>query len=427
VNGAAKGDGMRVAMLSPVTPAHGRGGVQDIVWSLARGLAARGCDVDLVTSAHPQGLDAEVRDGVRLCYLDVPARDLALHGLHGRWMRASRAAVLAAHARAPLGAIHSQSYCGLHLVGALPGVPVVATLHGTHVDELRTRARVMRENLPAHPLAALRTAAQWGLMAARFLREGPRLVRCEGVIATSREQRALLAERYHVAPARLHDVWNGIDTAAFAPRPADPALRARLAGSADDPGAARTPLVLAVARLYQEKGIQHALRAWPRVLSVVPSATLVVVGDGPYRNTLKALASSLGLAGRVRFAGPVELEDLPAIYGSADVFVNPTVRINGYDLTILQAMACKKPVVVSNIGSVPTAVTDDVDGLLAPPGDAEALAARIIKLLFSPGLADLLGSAARRTVCERFSLESMVTGTLAAYQAARRVAAGVIG
>jgi len=59
--------------------------------------------------------------------------------------------------------------------------------------------------------------------------------------------------------------------------------------------------------------------------------------------------------------------------------------------------------------------------------DVEALAARIIKLLFSPGLADLLGSAARRTVCERFSLESMVTGTLAAYQAARRVAAGVIG
>jgi len=139
---------LRLAMLSPVTPAHGRGGVQDIVWSLARGLAARGCAVELVTSAHPAGLGAEAMDGVRLRYLGVPARDLALHGLHGRWMRASRAAVLEAHAQAPLDVIHSQSYCGLHLAGALPGVPVVATLHGTHVDELKTRARVMRENLP---------------------------------------------------------------------------------------------------------------------------------------------------------------------------------------------------------------------------------------------------------------------------------------
>jgi glycosyltransferase involved in cell wall biosynthesis len=411
-------------MLSPVTPAHGRGGVQDIVWSLARGLAERGCDVDLVTSAHPQGLETEVREGVRLRYLGVPARDLALHGLHGRWMRASRTAVLEAHARAPLDAIHSQSYCGLHLAGVLPGVPLVATLHGTHVDELKTRVRVMRENLPGRPLAALRVAAQWALMAGRFVREAPRLERCAAVIATSREQREILMSRYHVPAVRLHDVWNGIDTAMFAPRPADPALRARLAGSADDRGAARTPLVLAVARLYQEKGIQHALRAWPLVLAALPSATLVVVGDGPYRGALEALAASLGLGGRVRFVGPVELEELPAIYASADAFVNPTVRINGYDLTILQAMACEKPVVISNIGSVPTAVADEVDGLLAPPGDAAGLAARLIKLLCSPGQADLLGKAARRTVCERFSLDSMVEGTLAVYRAARGAARG---
>ena len=409
---------VHVAMLSPVTPAHGRGGVQDIVWSLARGLAAGGCGVDLVTSAHPEGLETEVREGVRLRYLDVPARDLALRGLHGRWMRASRAAVLAAQVRAPLDAIHSQSYCGLHLVGALRGVPVVATLHGTHVDELETRARVMRENLPAHPFAALRTAAQWGLMAARYLREGPRLKRCEGVIATSREQRALLIARYHVPPERLHDVWNGIDAEQFAPRPADPALRARLAGSA------AVPLVLAVARLYQEKGIQHALRAWPRVLAAYPSATLAVVGDGPYRGTLEALAASLGLGDRVRFAGAVEIEELPAVYAAADAFVNPTVRINGYDLTILQAMACGRPVVASNIGSVPTAVADGVDGLLAPPGAAAAIAARLIEVLGAPERAAALGAAARRTVCARFSLESMIAGTLAAYQAARRVVAG---
>ena len=409
---------MRVAMLSPVVPAHGRGGVQDIVWSLARGLARRGCAVELVTGEHPAGLEAEEREGVRLRYLPVPPRDLALRGLHGRWTRASRAAVEAAHARAPLEVIHSQSYCGLHLAGVLPGVPVVATLHGTHVDELRTRARIARENLPAHPLAALRTAAAWGLMAARYLREGPRLARCEGVIATSREQRAILLRRYRVRAERLHDVWNGIDTGLFAPRLADPGVRVRLGAA---PGA---PLVLAVARLYQEKGIQHALRAWPRVLALVPQATLAVVGDGPYRGALESLAASLGLGGRVRFAGTLALEELPAVYAAADAFVNPTVRINGYDLTILQAMACARPVVVSAIGSVPTAVEDGADGLLAPPGNPAALAERLIEVLSAPARAAALGEAARRTVCARFSLESMVAGTLEVYRAAVPLARG---
>ena len=115
------------------------------------------------------------------------------------------------------------------------------------------------------------------------------------------------------------------------------------------------------------------------------------------------------------------LEELPDLYAAADLFVNPTVRINGYDLTILQAMACARPVVVSNIGSVPTAVTDGVDGVLAPPGDPEALAARLLAVLGDRERAAALGAAARTTVVGRFSVEAMVEGTLGAYRAARAV------
>ena len=409
---------MHVAMLSPVAPAHMRGGIPDLVWSLARGLTARGCRVHLVTTAHPTGVREESAAGVSLRYLGPDSRSLELHGLHPRWMRESRAAVEALHALAPLDVIHSQSYCGIHLVGAIPGVPVVATLHGTHVDELRTRARLARENLPRHPLAAARVAAQWALMAARYTREGPRLARCAGVIATSREQRAILLRHYRVPAERLYDVWNGIDTELFVPRPADAGLRARLTGDS------AFPLVLAVARLYQDKGIQHALAAWPLVLESLPAARLVVIGDGPYRGALESLVTSLGLTGHVRFPGEVALEELPAYYAAADAFVNPTVRINGYDLTILQAMACARPVVVSNIGSVPTAVADDVDGLLAPPGDRRALAARLLEALRDPDRGRALGEAACRKVRERFSVEAMVDGTLSVYRAARDGAGG---
>ena len=404
---------MRIAQLSPVGPAHGRGGVQDIVWSLCAGLSARGHQVTLVTTGRREGSVTETLGGVRVEYLtSVPPMRAT-----GAWERDSRGCLeRLAHEHGAWDVVHSQSFCGLHLIAAWPGVPVVASLHGTHWDELRTRAGLIRESLPARPAAALKASALWGLMLGRYLNEGPRLKRAHGVIATSVEQRKVLLERYGVDEARLHDVWNGIDAQMFSPRPADLALRAKLAPEGG-------PIVLAVARLYQEKGIHHALRAWPQVLRAQPGAVFVIAGDGPYRGDLEALAASLGVSASVRFIGSVALHELPAYYAACDAFVNPTVRINGYDLTILQAMAHAKPVVVSDIGSVPTAVAAERDGLLAPPGDAAALAAQLTRVLGDAALANRLGAEARRSVEARFSLGAMVDGTLRVYEAAAALAA----
>jgi glycosyltransferase involved in cell wall biosynthesis len=402
-------------MLSPVAPAHGKGGVQDIVWSLATGLAARGHAVTLFTTSRTDGVGVGLELGVDVRYVagTPPMRAT------GTWEGATRKLVAELHRRTPLDVIHSQSFCGLHLIGALPGVPVVASLHGTHVDEMRTMRTLFREGLAGLPRVsaardALRAVVVWWWMRGRFAREGARLRHADGVIATSREQRAILARDYAVPEARLHDVWNGIDVAAFAPAPRTSEALAQL-GAEDG-----HPLVLAVARLYQDKGIQHLLRAWPRVRARVPGAALAVVGDGPYRATLEALRDELGLGASARFAGAAPFAALPALYAACDVFVNPTVRINGYDLTILQAMAAERPVVVSNIGSVPTAVADGVDGVLVPPGDAAALADALVALLGDAPRRAALGAAARRTVVERFSLDAMVEGTLAVYLAARR-------
>src|SRR5207245_7856921 len=121
---------------------------------------------------------------------------------------------------------------------------------------------------------------------------------------------------------------------------------------------------------------------------------LAIVGDGGYRSELEATARSVGVGRSVRFVGSVDLGRLPAFYAAADVFVNPTVRINGYDLTILQAMAMARPVVVSNIGSVPTAVQNDRDGFLVPPGEPRALAAGILRVLDDPSLGAAFGARA---------------------------------
>jgi glycogen(starch) synthase len=400
---------MRIAMLSPVAPVHGKGGVQDVVWSLARSLAARRHEVTLITTARVDGVITAAEDGVSLRYLEgTPPMRAA-----GRWAGASAAAVETLHRARPLDVIHSQSFCGVHLAGRFPGVPVVASLHGTHVDELRTCERLLRENLAGFALRqAARSAYVWLMMARRLRGEGRRLRDCDAVIATSREQRALLAREYGVPEARLFDVWNGIDVDRFTPRPADAATRAAL-GAVE-----HAPLVLAVARLYQDKGIQHLLRAFPAVLEVHPNARLAIVGDGAYRGELESQAAALRLGGRARFLGAASLDQLPAYYAAADVFVNPTVRINGYDLTILQAMAMARPVVVSNLGSVPTAVADGDDGYLVTPGDPRALAAAILRVIADPAASAAVAERAHRTVAERFSVRAMCDGTLRVYERA---------
>lgn len=111
----------------------------------------------------------------------------------------------------------------------------------------------------------------------------------------------------------------------------------------------------------------------------------------------------------------VPFESLPEHFNACDVFVNPTIRQNGYDLTILEAMACEKPVVVSNLGSVPTVIEDGVDGVLVPPGDVDALARAVVRVLSDEELARRLDRAVRRRVVERFSVDSMVEGKIVVY------------
>src|SRR5204863_2182425 len=107
---------------------------------------------------------------------------------------------------------------------------------------------LLRENLRTGALrGAARSAYVWAVMMRRLRGEGAHLKSCAAVIATSREQHALLARDYHVDPSKLFDVWNGIDAGRFSPRPGDEAARAELGGRNG------APLVLAVARLYQDK------------------------------------------------------------------------------------------------------------------------------------------------------------------------------
>ncbi|MFG3270509.1 glycosyltransferase family 4 protein [Streptomyces luteogriseus] len=198
------------------------------------------------------------------------------------------------------------------------------------------------------------------------------------------------AERRRGVEAGVRGRWsvvpNGIDVERF--RPADAGVvRARLLPDGDP----RAPLVVCVGRLCRQKGQDVLLTAWESVLRRVPGAQLVLVGDGPDHARLRALAP-----GSVLFAGDVA--DVVPWYQAADLVVLPS-RWEGMALAPLEAMACGRPVVVTDVGGARESLPPGLlPHCLVPAPAPAALAAALTGLLLDPPLRAALGDQGRRHV-----------------------------
>jgi len=200
---------------------------------------------------------------------------------------------------------------------------------------------------------------------------------------------------------------------------------------------AGSPMVGVVGRLETEKGHPTLLEAWPAVLRAVPDARLLIVGEGSRRAALEEQAAALGLLGEGGGSGSASQnvarpgasvvftgrrEDVPAVTAALDVAVLPSYR-EAQGLAVLEAMALARPVVASQVGGIPEMIDDGVTGLLVPPGEAEPLAAAIVRLLTDHPLADTLARAARDVAHDRFCVQKMAAEIMDLYEEGAREAA----
>jgi glycosyltransferase involved in cell wall biosynthesis len=172
-------------------------------------------------------------------------------------------------------------------------------------------------------------------------------------------------------------------------------------------------IVGCVARLSPQKGIAHLIEATPAILRELPDAHVVLVGEGPLRAELTARVANLGLAGRIHFAG--NQKDVPAWLAAMDVFVLPSL-FEGLPLSILEAMAAGLPVIATAVDGTPEAVDDGVTGRLIPPEDPAAIAAAVVDVLKTPGLAARYGAAGRARA-QLFSESALIDRLAAVYSA----------
>ncbi len=271
--------------------------------------------------------------------------------LLGSWLAARRAgrgaevvdAHFALYAAAPL------------LLGPLRSRPAVFHFHGPWAEE----------NLAAGDGSGVRLRLRRAL-------ERRVLHHAEAHVVLSGAFRRLLVERYHVPPWEVH-VWApGVALDAFTPGDRA-AARARLDL---DPEAF---VAVCARRLVPRMGVDTLLDAWGRLAEQLPEgSTLLVIGDGPLRESLLERCARPPLAGRVRVEGRVADSELVDAYRCADVAVVPTLAVEGYGLVVLEAAACGTPSIVSDIGGLPEAAAALDPSLVVPAGDTQALRDRLL-------------------------------------------------
>jgi glycosyltransferase involved in cell wall biosynthesis len=347
------------------------GGLESHVAGLAESLARRGHAVRVVTSRSRAGLPAkEEMRGVAVRRSWLPARSPLGWGAFaaasigptrfmGRWA----------------DLIHAESFASVLPAGIAAraaGIPWLASFHTSH-------------------FLRLARSAFWAPVLARLVRWPDRALAASGEIA---EVAMGLAPGTRVEP-----LTNGVDTDRFRPR-------------AGGQGGVAAPSVVVPRRLFEKNGVEYLVRALPEVRARVPNVSVAVVGDGPERPRLEALAAELGVGPSIRFLGSRPHDAMPELLQAAQVAVFPSL-MEATSVAALESMACGLPVVATNVGGLPEIIDDEV-GRLVPPANPHALAEGMIRLLTDPER-DEKGRRARERVVARWSNERLVDRHLEIY------------
>lgn len=218
------------------------------------------------------------------------------------------------------------------------------------------------------------------------------------IVVISKAIKNTLVEREKISSEKIKVIYNGIDLSNF--------------GVENKREKDSIPRVGIVGRLHPDKGHRYFLEAAAQIIKKEPKIEFLIVGNGPLRKELEALSNELGLSGKVIFAG--ECRDILKIISSLDILVLSSLE-EGLGNVLLEAMACGRPVIATEVGGVPEVVLDGETGILVPPKSPDTLAQATLKLLMNQAMAKEMGRAGRRRVEKYFTIDRMAKETEEVY------------
>jgi glycosyltransferase involved in cell wall biosynthesis len=344
-----------------------RGGISKYIQSVGEALHAKGHEI-LVASSGGE-MEDEFRDGgIKLKTFPIRTKSELSPKIYQalpamiRWVREEQIDLIHAHTRI--------TQVMAAWIQWITKIPFITTCHGFY------KRRLGRRVLPA-----------WG----------------NHVVAISEPVASHLRDTFHVPAEKIRVVYNGVDLRGLVSRffnckPREVRREYKIPEDAY--------VVGTTARLVPDKGHEYLIRAVKHLESRAPDLNLLIVGDGRYRKHLESLTKELRLTRRVRFAG--NLKDVSRPLAAMDVFVLSAIWREGFGLSIVEAMACQKPVIVTNIWALNTLIQNKVNGILVEPRNVEDLAGAIWLLHENRSFREGIGQAGRVTAEQRFSLDRMV-------------------
>jgi len=352
------------------------GGIESHLFTLCNELKGH-VDLDVVVSNTTARTVREVQQGISI------TRCAAL----GRWASTSLSPTMALEIRQrPADVVH------VHLPHPVGAASCLAALRRKQRLIVTYHSDVVRQQ---------RLLALYAPLVDRLL------ARAEAVIATSPDyvESSTVLQRFR---EKCVVVPYGIDLGLF--RRTDAVTREAARIRERYRGA---PLLIAVGRLIYYKGFEIAIRA----LASVPNAHLIVIGDGPLRGNLKALALECGVSDRVHLIGELQNDEIPPFYFASDIYLLPSIaRSEAFGIVQIEAMACELPVINTALPSgVPFVSRHGESGLTVPPSDVDALARAINELLADEPRRREMGAKGRTRAELDFSKETLARRLLELY------------
>jgi L-malate glycosyltransferase len=325
----------------------------------------------------PDGLGAKPFRDAGFPYAEFPRLEQNLFG----GLRQFHRALLAIHRQRSIDVIHVHGAHELILLVKLflPGIPVVFTVHGYHG----------RQSSVSYRLAAV--FCNW------FANQ---------VIAVSQSELELLRE-HQLKINKTTLIYNGVaETKPDLTRIAQLTEQFAL-------DSVNQITISTAARLSEAKGLRYLILAVAQLIDRHPEIKLIIAGEGELEAELRQLVLDLGISKHVVFAGYVT--DLQNLLYLTQIFVLPSLQ-EPFGLVCAEAMSLGKPIVGTNVGGIPEQVVNGLTGFIVPPGNPNALAEGIDRLLIDPALLAACGQQGYERYQEKFALAGMLRDTVDIYE-----------
>jgi len=360
------------------------GGAQVAAWALAEGLEERGHDITFLVPRQTEiPPDDEMRGRIRIVrYIGA--------GQGGKFIRQGRDACKKLCAVTRFDLVHTHfAYAAVGPLQAIPkSIPRIRTFHGPWDQE------GWLEECRTSNLCSLLKAAIKRKIRRHF--ETINLVSSLKVLTLSNCFANMAREDYKVKPERIHIIPGGADLNRFCLTDSKNSIRQRLGLPQD------RRIILTVRRLAPRMGLDNLIESMTSVVDRNRDILLLVGGKGPEQDRLNTAIKSLGLEAHVRLVGFIPDVDLAAYYQASDLFVLPTLALEGFGLVVTEALACGIPVIGTPIAAIPEILRDLDPGLIAAGTDSSSLADTINAFLEGSRTKKLTPQFLRKYVEDRY-------------------------